>query len=132
MKIEKDEIGLYTNAGNWKARPVIKTQFKEGDDVATYHFGGTILAGVGKDENCKRGQYIERWTTCGTYYGGWGETDQEKDEYGSMVWYQVEALWDYSDKYFKGIKPTKNQIKKHDNYLDTTEIRKAKKEWNKK
>lgn len=65
--IKEDEHGLYVNGGNWKSREAIPntSQFKVGDEVKTHHFGGTIRVGVGKDEHCLRGQYLEYWLTAG-------------------------------------------------------------------
>jgi len=66
--IQSDEFGLWTIAGGWIARPVFATQFKAGDQVKTHHFGGSIRAGVGKDDSCIRGHYLEYWSTTGTMF----------------------------------------------------------------
>jgi hypothetical protein len=67
--IRKDEIGLYVSAGGWVTRPLVETQYREGQDVTTHHYGTTSLAGVGKDEHCKRGEYVEIWITTGVVAG---------------------------------------------------------------
>jgi len=64
-KIKSDEYGLHVQAGGWKSRPVYESQFTEGDEVKTHHYGGSMRVGVGKDKTCKRGQYLELWCTCG-------------------------------------------------------------------
>lgn len=65
MIIKEDFLGLWVNAGGYVARPINPTQFKVGQDVKTYHFGGSTKAGVGKDITCNRGHYLEYWTTTG-------------------------------------------------------------------
>jgi hypothetical protein len=65
MKILQDELGLWVNAGGYKSRPVSPTQYKEGDEVNTHHFGGSTKVGVGKDETCGNGKYLEYWRTYG-------------------------------------------------------------------
>lgn len=68
-KIRKDEYGYYVIAGGWIARPYDNyTRFNVGDVVKTYHFGGSSMAGVGKDESCKKGKYLEEWKTTGRTY----------------------------------------------------------------
>jgi hypothetical protein len=64
-KIQKDSFGLFVKAGGYVCRPVEQTQFQIGDTVKTAHKGGSIIAGVGKDSNCKHGEYLEYWTTTG-------------------------------------------------------------------
>lgn len=65
MIIQKDFLGLWVNAGGYVSRPVSSTQFKVGQDVKTYHFGGSARAGVGKDITCNKGHYLEYWITTG-------------------------------------------------------------------
>jgi hypothetical protein len=84
-KINEDSIGLYVFAGGWKSRPFTKSQFKKGDKVDTYHFGGSSIAGIGKNEKCKRGQYIEYWCTCGITYIDKISIKEEKEKY---EWYK--------------------------------------------
>ncbi len=63
-KIKSDQFGLYVTAGGWKCRPLLRpTTFTEGMKLKTYHFGGSVYAGVGKSPECKRGQYVETWVT---------------------------------------------------------------------
>jgi len=45
-KIYKDFLGLYTICGGYISRPAWGTQFNEGDEVNTHHFGGSTMAGV--------------------------------------------------------------------------------------
>lgn len=64
--IHKDKFGLWVAADGLVARPLsVQTRFFEGTRVKTYHFGGSTTAGIGKDSSCKRGQYLEEWTTTG-------------------------------------------------------------------
>ena len=63
--IQEDQYGLYVSAGGWKTRPYGETRYKAGDKVKTHHYGGSCRAGVGKDESCKRGEYLEYWVTTG-------------------------------------------------------------------
>lgn len=72
MKIKKDKLGLYAEAGGWIIRPFFGTNFGEGDDVKTHHFGGTTFAGVTynvKDLNFnKKGSpSFEYWGTSGVF-----------------------------------------------------------------
>jgi hypothetical protein len=87
VKISKDKIGLYVQAGGWKSRPFHKTRFKEGDDIKTHHFGGTCVAGIGKDENCKKGQYLEYWCACGSY-----KYLTETEELEKYNWYKTNCF----------------------------------------
>lgn len=61
----QDIIGLYVAAGGYRARPhpSFKSKFKVGDKPQTRHFGGSIIAGVGKLPG--RGKYEEYWMTSG-------------------------------------------------------------------
>lgn len=63
--IRKDKIGLFVDAGHI-ARRSAPSYFDEGDEVDVHHFSGTTVVGVGKTEECKRGEYLEYWTTSGT------------------------------------------------------------------
>lgn len=66
MLVRKDSYGLYVSAGGYVSRPLLNpTKYKEGDDVKTHHFGGSVLAGVGKGKNTPRGKYEEFWITTG-------------------------------------------------------------------
>lgn len=69
-KIKKDEHGLYTVCGGWISRPVYGTQFQEGEEVKTHHFGGSSEAGVTvRDKpdthHFKKGGQYEVWSTTG-------------------------------------------------------------------
>jgi len=77
-KIRKDSIGLYVIAGGWICRRSNPTIFKEGDEGATHHFDGTVIAGVGKNNTCKRGQYIEYWCTAGIIAFEYENVSEEK------------------------------------------------------
>ena len=65
MKIRRDERGLYGHVGGWVARPCGGSRFTEGQNVKAAHFGGSTIIGVGKDETCRRGEYLELWGTAG-------------------------------------------------------------------
>ena len=62
-KVRKDKLGLYVSAGGYVSRPLSDSQYKEGDKPKTKHFGGSTVAGVGKDDTCGRGSYVEYWAT---------------------------------------------------------------------
>ena len=69
-KIKKDFIGLYVVAGGQISRPFYGTIFKEGDEVKTHGFIGTVNAGVTyPHENFSYGNY-EVWGITGilNYY----------------------------------------------------------------
>jgi hypothetical protein len=68
MIIQQDSIGLYGDNGSWIVRPINPTRYSVGYDIAEYHFGGTPLHGVGKDDSCKRGEYLEIWIGNGLSY----------------------------------------------------------------
>ena len=105
MVISKDKYGLKVQAGGHISRPVQQSIFKEGDRVKTYHFGGTIKAGVGKNKNCKKGEYLEIWCTS------WSSND-----YNNFIWYKVEFV-----KRYWRLCPhaliTARERKIHDNYF---------------
>jgi hypothetical protein len=65
--VKSDFLGIYVVSGSYIIRPNPKkpSRFKEGDKVATYHFGGSPMHGIGKDSSCGRGQYLERWVGTG-------------------------------------------------------------------
>ena len=84
--IREDSIGLYVSGGGYKTRPVKPTRFKKGDKVKTHHYGGTTRVGVGKDETCERGGYLELWLTTGMMC----EEKISKDhEYSRYMYYKV-------------------------------------------
>jgi len=102
--IRKDKYGLVVQAGGHQSRPVQPSKFKKGDDVQTYHFGGTIKAGVGKNNICKKGEYLETWCTTGN------------DDYRTIIWYKVEFVNEYWELCSKAVVSTREQ-KIHDNYF---------------
>lgn len=63
--VRADTSGVYIQTENKIVRPVDTTVFKESDSVETKHCSGTILYGVGKSENCRRGEYMEAWYDTG-------------------------------------------------------------------
>ncbi len=71
--IRKDEHGLYARIGGYIVRPESRTKFVVDDRVKGFHFGGSTLFGVGKDEASKRGEYLEYWRSNSI---GWKFTDQ--------------------------------------------------------
>lgn len=82
--IREDKIGLYANSGGYIARPRDGvTRFKKGDRVKDNHFGGSPLHGIGKDETCKRGEYLETWIGCGMAHEH-TTYEQRKEQYD---WY---------------------------------------------
>ena len=103
--IKRDKYGLVVQAGGYRSRPVQLSKFKEGDEVSTYHFGGTIKAGVGKTKDCKRGEYLEIWCTSG-----------DSDDYKLIIWYKVEFV----DRHWR-LCPnaiiSERERKIHDNYF---------------
>lgn len=69
-KIYKDFLGLYTICGGYISRPIYGTQFNEGDEVNTHHFGGSTKAGVTtrdkpETHNFKKSGQYEVWITTG-------------------------------------------------------------------
>lgn len=84
-KIKSDFLGLYVNAGGYKARPFYGTVFNEGDEVKTHHFGNSINAGVTiKTENfTKKGNY-EIWCTAGDY----GNLKTKSELQANYDWYK--------------------------------------------
>lgn len=89
-KIKKDFLGLYTIAGGYIARPTGETEFKEGEKVETHHFGGTCVCGIGKDENCKKGSYLEYWLTSDAISMGYKSLD-ERTKREKWNWYLKNA-----------------------------------------
>ena len=64
--IRRDFIGLYIFVNGGVARCLNKkTRYKEGDKVSTCKFSQSTLVGVGKDNTCKKGKYLEYWRTTG-------------------------------------------------------------------
>lgn len=63
--IKEDKYGLYIEASGYISRPVAETLFEVGETVETHHHSQTSYQGVGKDETCKRGQYLEVWAHTG-------------------------------------------------------------------
>jgi len=102
--IKEDKYGLVVQAGGYPSRPVQQSRFKKGDKVKIHHFGGTIKAGIGKDKNCKIGEYLETWCTSG-------------NDYQTIIWYKVVFV----NRYWKlcpnaTISVREQQI--HDNYFE--------------
>lgn len=89
--VKQDEIGVYVSSGGYIARPVTKTRFKKGDKVRNNHFGGSPLHGIGKDETCKRGEYLETWLGCGVTSQD-KTPEQRKEKYD---WYMDYARTTY-------------------------------------
>lgn len=83
-KIKEDCYGLYSCVGGYISRPkpVLGTRFKKGDDVKSFHFGGSTEVGVGKDATTSKGQYLEYWTSTGIssyYYGRYKKEISTRD-----------------------------------------------------
>jgi hypothetical protein len=76
--IREDEFGLYVSSGGYAARPVSSTRFAKGDTVKAHHHGGSPLHGVGKDDTCGKGEYLETWLSTGM------SNEQTKDQ---VEWY---------------------------------------------
>jgi len=71
ITIKEDENGLYLQTDGWigRVREDEVTKFKKGDKVKAYHFGGSTVIGVGKDDTTtKKGKYLEYWRTTITYF----------------------------------------------------------------
>ena len=86
--IKKDSFGLFVKAGGYVCRPVKQSQFKINDIVKTNHVGGSTIAGVGKDSNCKKGEYLEYWTTTGI-------SDVKQSTQQQITWYIQEFKQNY-------------------------------------
>lgn len=104
MIVKSDKLGLYVHAGGWKSRPLSESRFKLGDDIKTHHYGGTILAGVGKDKTCKRGKYIEMWITTDLSM----DESSDLEEY-QLAWRKREALIMYGHCHFEGVSMTHSE-----------------------
>ena len=63
--VKEDKYGIYIEASGYIARPVAETLFEIGEEVDTHHHSQTCYQGVGKDETCARGQYLEVWCHTG-------------------------------------------------------------------
>ena len=114
-KIHKDFLGLYTICGGYISRPIYGTQFNEGDEVNTHHFGGSTKAGVTtrdkpETHNFKKSGRYEVWITTGTsnkeykdktfklgYEGLYGSSYNTWEEYLKLTteWYTKTALPPY-------------------------------------
>lgn len=63
MRVERDELGLFIDAGYGSAiRPAGFSSLAEGSEIDAKHFGGSTLYGVGKLPG--RGQYKEVWLSA--------------------------------------------------------------------
>lgn len=89
--VKEDKIGVYVNSGGYIARPVGKTRYKKSDVIKAHHFGGSPLHGIGKDETCKRGEYLETWLGCGEAHRD-KTYEQRKEKYD---WYMNFARTTY-------------------------------------
>lgn len=63
--IKEDDNGKYIQTDGKVVRPVDSSEYTEGNSVDVQFCKGTIIYGVGKDENCKRGEYKEAWFDTG-------------------------------------------------------------------
>jgi hypothetical protein len=77
--IRRDEIGLYVSADGWVARPVFHSNFKTGDKAKTHQIPQSVIAGVGQDVTCKRGEYLERWVCTSMFAGNRPKEWSDKD-----------------------------------------------------
>ena len=91
--VREDKHGLHVSGEGWRCREVVPgtTRFKVGDVVKTHHFGGSVRVGVGKDETCKRGEYLEYWMTA----GGCASSPLADDEGEVIQWYREQ----FSDRF---------------------------------
>jgi hypothetical protein len=88
--VKQDSVGIYVQSGGYIARPIPEypTRFKVGENIKTKHFGGSVIHGVGKHYNCKPGQYMEYWLSCGDYglpHGPKGSLDMTRAQ--AYAWY---------------------------------------------
>ena len=111
MKIQNDEFGLFVQAGGYKCRPVTISNFKEGDEVVTHHFVGTIKAGVGKDNTCKKGRYLETWSTT-----GFDELMPKALQLKNIHWYKYQFWMQYRHA-FGHINLTNEEKKNAESYM---------------
>ena len=104
-KIKKDHIGLYTVCGGYISRPFYGTQFKEGDEVKTHHFGGSTMTGVTipdkpETHNFKKDGQYEVWSTTGissTHYRKNQLPSNYTDRYSDFSTYLDEVTDWYSN-----------------------------------
>lgn len=64
-KIREDNKGKYFVSEGQIVRPVDSTQYEVDTSVDASQCKGTPIYGVGKDENCGRGEYLEAWFDTG-------------------------------------------------------------------
>lgn len=66
-KVREDEFGLYVESGGYVARPLVGvvSRFSVGQTVVSRHFAGSGVHGVGRGEECQRGEYVEYWQSTG-------------------------------------------------------------------
>lgn len=61
--IQRDEYGLWIDLEYGAIRPPGRSNFKEGEEIDSHHFGGSTLHGVGKVAGA-RGCYREAWLSA--------------------------------------------------------------------
>ena len=64
-KIREDSKGKYFVSEGQIVRPVDNTQYEVDTSVDASQCKGTPIYGVGKDESCGRGEYLEAWFDTG-------------------------------------------------------------------
>ncbi len=64
-KIREDSYGKYFVSEGRIVRPVDETQFELETSIDASQCKGTPIYGVGKDESCGRGEYLEAWFDTG-------------------------------------------------------------------
>lgn len=65
VTVKEDGKGKYIQMDGNIVRPIETSQYNEGDNIDAQSCSGTIIYGLGKDENCKRGEYKEAWFETG-------------------------------------------------------------------
>lgn len=87
-KVRQDAEGIYMEVGGYIARPVLESRYNIGNIVDhARHKAGGIRCGIGKDENCKAGEYLETWVITGDAY------DYKKDP--AKYWKSFEEHYRY-------------------------------------
>jgi hypothetical protein len=58
---------------------LVNANFKTGDKAKTHQIPQSVIAGVGQDVTCKRGEYLERWVCTSMFAGNRPKEWSDKD-----------------------------------------------------
>lgn len=64
-KVREDDRGKYFVSEGQIVRPVDRTEYQLDESVDATQCKGTPIYGVGKDDTCGRGEYLEAWFDTG-------------------------------------------------------------------